>query len=401
MATAIATAQQGENALAKSMFTTILQSDPENETAWLWMSQLVDADEHRIYCLIRVLMINPRHPAALAGLSHLTGTKANNKADVYSKAMDTFWRGQVQLARKLFEHLVEIDPVNEESWLWMSRVTNSVEERTRCLKKVVEINPDNMHARSCLDRLGNSSPQPEKPKNSSRTKLPGVLLIISSLIVLIHLAGILSPESSTISPARQSSTSNSSMSYEPTPFIEREQEITAPIVKQSAPFVQTFEPGSLIIPELDINIGVVNVPLQEGVWDISTLGNQIGLLDSTGRMPGDERAMVFIGHVTLSALENGPFYEIRFLQSGDQLIYRWENVEYIYKVEDISVISPNEVDKLFSYGGDTILLVTCTNWSYNKQSYTNRSVTRAVLVEQNALSDCNNSSNRDSNDVSS
>jgi LPXTG-site transpeptidase (sortase) family protein len=401
LATAIATAQQGEKALAISMFTDILQSDPENEIAWLWMSQLVDTDELRISCLIRVLLINPRHPAAKAGLSHLTGKTTTSIKDLYSMAMDAFWRGQVDFARHLFEILIEINPGDEKAWLWMSRVTRSIQERTQCLQKVVKINPNNMHARACLDRLKNSSRTKKNLGLKILFKALGIILIGSSFIVFLYLAGFFSPNPITEDSANLPIFTEPKTRKEPTPIVfEKEKEIIIPTIDESPEPVQKIEPGSLLIPKLGIDAVVVNVPLQEGMWDISSLGNQIGLLDSTGRMPGDDQAMVFIGHVTISAAEIGPFYETRFLESGDQLLYRWENIDYIYRVEEKSIISPKDVGTLFSYGGDTVLLVTCSNWSYNTQSYTNRAITRAVLVDQK-LSNVDKLSTQEPSDFSS
>lgn len=387
LATAIATAQQGEVALARNMFAGIIQTEPENASAWLWMSQLVEKDDQRVYCLLRVLMIDGQNEAAFKGLSQLLGFPVQSIQDIFTKAMDSFWHHQWAQAKTLFDHLVNADSTNEEFWLWSSRVAGSMEERRRCLRKIIEINPGNKTARLYLDRLGDPKPKQAPVKKKRAFRACGFLCIATSLAILIYLASVFLPvrrqptnpinptESAVLGPVSQ-----------PNPDATAEQEMPELALNQTPVPEKFFEPGRIQIPDLGLDSQVVDVPLQNGTWDISALGNQVGLLGSTGRTPGEDHSMVFIGHVTLSALKNGPFYGIRFLRQGDRLTYIWDNNEYIYQVEDYFVISPDQVETLYSFGGDTILLVTCSEWSYNTQSYTKRSVTRAVLIEQKVLS---------------
>ncbi|MGD1996267.1 MAG: hypothetical protein PVH62_05780 [Anaerolineae bacterium] len=53
-------------------------------------------------------------------------------------------------AEELLREAVDLDPGNERAWLWLSAVTEGVEAQKECLRRVLEVNPDNTFARSGL-----------------------------------------------------------------------------------------------------------------------------------------------------------------------------------------------------------------------------------------------------------
>lgn len=144
----------------------------------------------------------------------------------------------------------------------------------------------------------------------------------------------------------------------------------------------TFAPARLLIPLLDVNEKIVAVPLAEGAWDVSRLGVNIGWLPTTGERPGDELAMVFIGHVTVSPVERGPLADLWTLPPLAEIIYRSEGTDYIYAIKDIVEVNPDEVYKLYVKKSDHILLVTCTAWNFVTETYDKRLLADAVLVKQ-------------------
>ena len=70
---AISAIRAGRKSEARRLLALMLEADPRNEDAWLWMSAVVDTDEQRIDCLKRVLAINPANGPALKGLAQLRG----------------------------------------------------------------------------------------------------------------------------------------------------------------------------------------------------------------------------------------------------------------------------------------------------------------------------------------
>lgn len=67
---AIKAIKAGNKQLGQQLLAQILQSDPNNEQAWLWMSAVVDEDKRK-YCIERVLRINPNNILASQALNDL------------------------------------------------------------------------------------------------------------------------------------------------------------------------------------------------------------------------------------------------------------------------------------------------------------------------------------------
>jgi len=68
---AISLIKAGDRQTGQKLLTEVLNDDPRNETAWLWMSALVSGEQRR-FCLEKVLSINPNHPQAREQLAKLT-----------------------------------------------------------------------------------------------------------------------------------------------------------------------------------------------------------------------------------------------------------------------------------------------------------------------------------------
>ena len=56
---AIQCAKSGDNNQAARMITQVVRSEPDNARAWYLLSQVVEEKERAIYCLERVLAIQP------------------------------------------------------------------------------------------------------------------------------------------------------------------------------------------------------------------------------------------------------------------------------------------------------------------------------------------------------
>lgn len=84
-----------------------------------------------------------------------------NRSDVIqllAKGVASAKAGQRAEAYNLFLDVIELDQRNEQAWLWLSTVTENLEDQRTCLENVLTINPDNTIARerlSALDVNGN------------------------------------------------------------------------------------------------------------------------------------------------------------------------------------------------------------------------------------------------------
>ncbi|MGD2078127.1 MAG: hypothetical protein PVH18_07070, partial [Chloroflexota bacterium] len=64
-------AKRGDHAIALGHLHSVVEAEPENEDAWLWLSAVVESDADKRLCLENVLVLNPEHEAARRGLARL------------------------------------------------------------------------------------------------------------------------------------------------------------------------------------------------------------------------------------------------------------------------------------------------------------------------------------------
>lgn len=74
--------------------------------------------------------------------------------DLLQRGIAAAKAGQVDEARRLLAQALKLNPRSEAAWLWMSGVVQTREERIRCLKQVIAINPRNTLALRGLRALG-------------------------------------------------------------------------------------------------------------------------------------------------------------------------------------------------------------------------------------------------------
>jgi hypothetical protein len=78
---AISAIQAGDLQGGQEILSQLLKTDPENETAWVWMSTIVTEDVQRIFCLKQVLHINPDNTQARLELGKLTTPAASEAVE--------------------------------------------------------------------------------------------------------------------------------------------------------------------------------------------------------------------------------------------------------------------------------------------------------------------------------
>jgi hypothetical protein len=72
--------------------------------------------------------------------------------------------GNKSEAQALLLRATELDQSNEQAWMWLSAVVESIEDQMICLENVLQINPQNADAKRGLDMLRKKAPPPaEKP----------------------------------------------------------------------------------------------------------------------------------------------------------------------------------------------------------------------------------------------
>ena len=112
--------------------------------------------------------------------------------------------GNRQLAHDLWREAAMIDPYNEQIWLALLEVLDSVDDRRVCLQNIVAINPKNTQARRMLrlyeaeeERASQRRQRTQVEQEMRRRRrrrlirralLTGVLLGVSAIIIAIALS---------------------------------------------------------------------------------------------------------------------------------------------------------------------------------------------------------------------
>ena len=78
---------------------------------------------------------------------------SRNVADLVKRGIAAAKAKQREQARQLLTRAVELDEGNVTAWLWLSGVTQSLEDREVCLENVLALDADNAVARRGLDQL--------------------------------------------------------------------------------------------------------------------------------------------------------------------------------------------------------------------------------------------------------
>jgi len=69
--TGIQAAQSGNKAIARRILEQVIEQDPRNELAWIWMASVAESTAERRKCLEKVLEINPQNERAKQALEKL------------------------------------------------------------------------------------------------------------------------------------------------------------------------------------------------------------------------------------------------------------------------------------------------------------------------------------------
>jgi hypothetical protein len=70
---AIRLAQSGQRTEARRLLEHVIEADPKQELAWMWLATVSTSQDERIACLERVLTLNPGNPTAQDAYAQLTG----------------------------------------------------------------------------------------------------------------------------------------------------------------------------------------------------------------------------------------------------------------------------------------------------------------------------------------
>lgn len=156
---AIQAARSGREMTALNLFQDVVRLDPSNETAWMWLSGLLDPLEDRIMACERVLTINPGNQQIRGYKDKLLKERnAGRQKKVFElneKVQQV--RGYVEDGKReealfLLQNILREDPNHVESWMLFAVLSVDIDDKVRAYEKIVQIEPSSGSAREKLKR---------------------------------------------------------------------------------------------------------------------------------------------------------------------------------------------------------------------------------------------------------
>jgi len=154
-------AQVGQKPWAYRLLQRATELDPRSEEAWLWRAGVAADNDETIACLKQVLLNNPDHPQARAGLQWAEARSAPPpapvSADVAQEAESFFEQGQHALrtgnlarAYDFFRGATNLNPQHESAWYWRGSAAPNTDDAIASMEQVLALNPENATAKDAL-----------------------------------------------------------------------------------------------------------------------------------------------------------------------------------------------------------------------------------------------------------
>ena len=190
---AIQSARAGRRTEARDLLLEVVEADPRNETAWMWLSGLVDTLEDRMIACENVLTINPANEKVRAYLAELQRQSqaeliqknVEEAANLLSHAKEHAGRNEIDSALRLARQALEKDYGDEAAWLLIGRISPDPDQQLAALEKASQLNPSNLETASALQQAKYLKANPI----SRATRLEQAGKFQEALIVYKELAG--------------------------------------------------------------------------------------------------------------------------------------------------------------------------------------------------------------------
>ncbi len=150
----------GHELTARDIFLEIVEINPRNETAWMWLTGLLDDLDDCIYACEQVLEINPSNVNVNQYLGQLLDQRKQRQEEQRLRIEDQIRQARELVKTKkhdealgLIRLLVQTGEVNADVWHLLANLTPEMDERLHALEKFLALAPGNVHSRREFDRL--------------------------------------------------------------------------------------------------------------------------------------------------------------------------------------------------------------------------------------------------------
>lgn len=155
---AIDAVRAGRQQDARDLLLKVVERDPENESAWVWLSGLVDSVEDKIVACENALAINPGNEQVRTYLLKLQKeqdetrklSSSTESQELLLQAKECAKNGNMVRALQIARQAVQKREEFEDAWLLIAELSTDVHQRIAALEKAHSLNPSNQGTRSLL-----------------------------------------------------------------------------------------------------------------------------------------------------------------------------------------------------------------------------------------------------------
>jgi len=154
---AIAKAKSGYELSARDLFIDIVEDDPDNKIAWLWLIGLLDEREDLIIAYENVLRIDPSEERIRVRLEKLRRVekmaRERQEKAALAKIDYLLQQGNKELALTRLRKIVQKNRDAEAAWILLAKHTPNLNERVQALTRILALDPTNEEKRAALRRV--------------------------------------------------------------------------------------------------------------------------------------------------------------------------------------------------------------------------------------------------------
>lgn len=157
---AISIARAGHELTARDIFLEVVEINPRNELAWMWLTGLLDDLDDSIYACQMVLDINPLNASARQYLDELQEKKQKQldekkhyEEKQIQRVRELVKANQRGAALGLVRDVTQNHNVSADVWRLLADLAPEMDERSNALEKLLVLRPGDIKARQELDRL--------------------------------------------------------------------------------------------------------------------------------------------------------------------------------------------------------------------------------------------------------
>ncbi len=157
---ALSAVRAGHELTARDIFLEVVEINPRNETAWMWLTGLLDDLDDCIYACEQVLEINPNNAHVNQYLAQLLVDRKKQQEAQRLRVEEHAARAREMVRAKkrgealdLVRSLAQVGEVNADVWHLLADLTPEMDERLHALEKLLALTPGDVQARQEFERL--------------------------------------------------------------------------------------------------------------------------------------------------------------------------------------------------------------------------------------------------------